>query len=329
MKSLIKFTIIFIKIYIILLISNINNIYFNLNSFNNKNKIYRNIVKINCYKNLSFDISLINCSFSLKFKIAKLEYNIRFNDRKNNFISTSHLTNYHNLHIFCVAKDKKKNISIFSIPNVYKNKYFKCIEYFHLNEIIKFGISLYIINNYIEYFKIFFFKDKLINYNNFIFQKDSEYEPYILLNKYTKLQSRIKSNNREKNIIENLLLKESYIKIPNFRIKFILALKESKWYYNNIYNNYFCFCKSSNSISCLYKTINQKCKYYLYLNIIDNNRNIFNKTDYLFSDFSSTETAPGEAFFIFNEMNKQNLSVHYMTKREDIYKNYSNDLIYK
>jgi hypothetical protein len=77
-------------------------------------------------------------------------------------------------------------------------------------------------------------------------------------------------------------------------------------------------------MNCLYQNINQKCKYYLYLNIIDNNRNIYNKTDYLFCDFTSSETAPGEAFLIFNEMNKQNLSVHYMTKREDIYKNFSN-----
>lgn len=45
---------------------------------------------------------------------------------------------------------------------------------------------------------------------------------------------------------------------------------------------------------------------------------------YLFVDFSSPETAPGEAFLIFNEMNKQNFKVHYMTKREDIYKNFSN-----
>jgi hypothetical protein len=233
------------------------------------------------------------------------------------------------LHIFCIAKDIKKNISIFSIPNIDNYRFYKCIEYLKLNEHIKLGFSLYKINNYIEYFNKFLFIDKIINYNDLISIKDSEYEPYLLLDNYKKLKYRIKINNKEKNSIENLLLKESYIRIPNFSIKFSLSVNESSWYFKNIYNDYFCFCKSNISFYCLYKKIKQKCKYYLYLNIIDINRNIFNKTDYLFVDFSSPETAPGEAFLIFKEMNKQNFKVHYMTKREDIYKNFSNDLIYK
>ena len=168
------------------------------------------------------------------------------------------------------------------------------------NEHIKLGFSLYKINNYIEYFNKFLFIDEIINYNDLISMKDSEYEPCLLLNIYKKLESKIKINNREKNSIENLLLKKSYIRIPNFSIKFSLAENESSWYFKNIYNNYFCFCKSNKSFDCLYKKINQKCKYYFYLNIIDINRNIFNKTDYLFADFTSSETAPGEAFLIFN-----------------------------
>lgn len=319
MKSIFKLSIIFIKIFIILLIENIKNKYIKLNSFKNKN--ISNTIKNKCLKNLSFDIFLTNYSFSLKFKIAKLEYNIEFYDTKNNSIIPSYLTRYHNFHILCIMNDKTTNISIFSIPTIDKNQYFKCIEYFHLNEKIEFGISLYIINNYIEYFNKFFFKNELINYNNFIYLKDSEYEPFLLLNNYKKLQSRIKNNNKEQNCKENLLLKKSYYRIPTFEIKFSLASNESKWYYKNIFDIYFCFCKTTYSINCLYNKIKQKCKYYLYLNIIDNNRNVYNKTDYLFSDFSSPETAPGEGFLIFNEMNKQNLSVYYMTKREDIYKN--------
>ena len=320
MKS-IKLTIIFIKIFIILLIKNINNKCFKLNSFKNKNIIYSNTIKNKCLTNLSFYIFLTNYSFSLKFKIAKLEYNIGFYDTKKNSIVPSYLTRFHNLHIFCISKDKTKNISIFSIPNVEKNQYFKCIEYFQLNGKIEFGFSLYIINNYIEYFNKFIFKDELINYNDNTYLKESEYEPFLLLNNYQKFQSRIENNNKDKNFKENLLLKKSYYKIPKFEVKFVLASSESKWYYKNIFDIYFCFCKSANSINCLYNKIKQKCKYYLYLNIIDNNKNVYNKTDYLFSDFSSPETAPGEAFLIFNEMNKQNLNVHYMTKREDIYKN--------
>ena len=324
MKSKYFIIIIFIKIYIILLIKNIKNNYIKINLFNNKNINKINIIKIKSLKNLSFKLFLINYSFSFKFKIAKLEYSIEFYNKKNNSIAPPYLTLFHNLHIFCISKDIKKNISIFSIPTIDNNKFYKCIEYLKLNEHIKLGLSLYKINNYIEYYNKFLFIDEIINYNDIISIKDSEYEPYLLLDKYKKLKYRIKINNKEKNSIENLLLKESYVRMPNFSIKFSLSVNESSWYFKNIYNDYFCFCKSNISFYCLYKKIKQKCKYYLYLNIIDINRNIFNKTDYLFVDFSSSETAPGEAFLIFNEMNKQNFKVHYMTKREDIYKNFSN-----
>ena len=324
MKSKYFIIIIFIKIYIILLIKNIKNNYIKINLFNNKNINKINIIKIKSLKNLSFKLFLTNYSFSFKFKIAKLEYSIEFYNKKNNSIAPPYLTLFHNLHIFCIAKDIKKNISIFSIPNIDNYRFYKCIEYLKLNEHIKLGFSLYKINNYIEYFNKFLFIDEIINYNDLISIKDSIYEPYLLLDKYKKLKYRIKINNKEKNSIENLLLKESYVRMPNFSIKFSLSVNESSWYFKNIYNDYFCFCKSNISFYCPYKKIKQKCKYYLYLNIIDINRNIFNKTDYLFVDFSSPETAPGEAFLIFNEMNKQNFKVHYMTKREDIYKNFSN-----
>ena len=226
--------------------------------------------------------------------------------------------------IFCLSKDINKNISIFSIPSIEKNKFYKCIEYSKLNESLKLGFSLYKINNYIEYFNKLLFINKIINYNDLISIKDSEFDPFLLLDKYKQLECRIKNNNKEMNVIENLLLKQSYIRIPNLDIKFSSAIKENIWYFNNIYNDYFCFFKSNKSSEFLYKNISQKCKYYFYLNIIDINRNIYNKTDYLFADFSSPETAPGESFLIFNEMNKQNINVYYMTKREDIYKNFSN-----
>lgn len=324
MKSKYDIIKILLKIYILLLIKKIKNNYIKINLFNNKNIIKNNIIKIKCFKNLSFKYFLKNYSFSLKFKIAKLEYSIESYDKKNNSISSSNLTFFYNMHIFCVSKDIKNNISIFSIPTIDKNKFYNCIEYLKLNEHIKLGFSLYKINNYIEYFNKFLLVDEIINYNDLISMKDSEYEPFLLLDKYKKLEYRIKINNRERKSIENLLLKQSYIRMPNFSIKFSLAVNESSWYFTNIYDDYFCFCKSNKNFECLYKKINQKCKYYLYLNIIDINRNIYNKTDYLFMDFSSAETAPGEAFLIFNEMNKQNLKVHYITKREDIYKNFSN-----
>ena len=129
MKSKYFIIIIFIKIYIILLIKNIKNNYIKINLFNNKNINKINIIKIKSLKNLSFKLFLTNYSFSFKFKIAKLEYSIEFYNKKNNSIAPPYLTLFHNLHIFCISKDIKKNISIFSMPTIDKNKFYKCIEY--------------------------------------------------------------------------------------------------------------------------------------------------------------------------------------------------------
>lgn len=316
-----KIIIIFIKLYIIALLKYIKNncIKIKINKINNLN-----LNKIKYFKDLSFNISLINYSFSLKFKLAKLEYYIGFYKSHHNLIAPPYLTRYHNLHIFCVSHDFNKNISIFSIAGVNINKYYKCIEYIHFNDSIKLGFFIFKNKNYIEYFNLFLFTNRVINYNNLIFINESEYEPFLLLNQYKKFKHRIKVNDREQNKKENLQLRQSYYRNPTFLIKYFSALNESKWYFKNIFNNYFCFCKSNITSNCLYKNLKQNCKYFFYLNVVDNNRNIFKKTNYLFADFYSTDTATGESFLIFNEMNKQKMNVHYMTKREDIYKNFSN-----
>ena len=236
----------------------------------------------------------------------------------------SYLTLHYKLHIFCLTFDINRNTSIYSLATVDQNKFYKCIEFININYKMKFGFSIYKNNNYIEYLNKFIFTDRIINYDNLIFLNDTEYNPFLLLDGYKKISQLINSNDKEKNKMQNLQLKKSYYKMPTVSIKSLLSINESTWFFNNIYNKYFCFCKFNTSSHCQYKKINQKCKYYFYLNIIDNNRNIYNKTDYLFSDFSSSNTATGESFIIFNEMNTQKLSAHFMTKRDDIYKNFSN-----
>ena len=315
------FIIILIKLYIIFLIKNIKNNYIKIkNKYINKtiNISNYNFTKINNLKNLSFKTFLINYTFSLKYKIAKIEYNIEFYKEKHNLVIPSHLTRYHHLHILCLTHDIKRNISIFSMAAVVQNKFYKCVEFVNMNDNVKFGLSIYYNNNHIEYFHKFLFESKVINYDNLIFLKESEYDPFLLLDTFQKIKNRI--------TLENLKLKESYYKKPNFIIKLNLTPFDNKttWQYENIYNYHFCFYNSNNISNFSYNDINQKCKYYFYLNIIDNNRYIYNKTNYLFSDFSSSNTATGEAFLIFNEMNAQNLDVHFMTKREDIYNNFSN-----
>ena len=142
MKSKCYVTIIFIKLYILLLINNIKNNFIKINLFNNKKIIKRNIIKIKCLNNLSFNFFLTNYSFTFKFNISKLEYTLEFYDKTNNSIIPSYLTLFHKLHIFCLTKDIKKNISIFSMPTIEKNKFYKCIEYSKLNEKPNFKFSL-------------------------------------------------------------------------------------------------------------------------------------------------------------------------------------------
>ena len=159
-------------------------------------------------------------------------------------------------------------------------------------------------------------------YNRIGYKKDEEFSPLKqininYLNKIIKNENKTNSSNNEL-----FQLKQLFYFIPNHNIKTYLAQIEEKWYFKNIYYSFFCFCKYSLNSKCLYRNIQQKYKYYLYLSFIHSNRYIYNKTDYLFADFSSEHTAPGEAYLVFKEMFKQNISVYYLTKREDIYKEY-------
>ena len=324
-------------------------LYFNifLNTLRNKTQIKSNFEEIKndflfCYNisfnnsqkylsNINIQILLINYSFSFSFHRAKIEYKIAFYDKNKNLINPSHLNLYYKLHIFCQTNYFIENKNIKSLANIYKNKLYYCIEYFNINEKIDFGIEIYKNDKYFELIKINLFNDNLINYNNNSNINNMEFDPFFLINQHINLENKIDKEINNSNIInKTFLLKQSYISSPQLSIKSDFARKEEVWYFKNIFNNYFCYCKYSNNSKCLYEKIPQKCKYKLYLNIIDNNRNSYiNKTDYLLADFSLPETAPCEAFLVFKEMIKQNLNAHYMTQRDDIFKEYNDSNLYK
>ena len=284
----------------------------------------------NYLPNINIKISFINYSYSLIFHRGKIEYKFGFYDKNNNLIIPSYLNLYYKLHIFCQTNNIFENKNIKSIANIYRNKLFYCIEYFNINEKIDFGIEIYKNDKYLELIKIYLFKDSLINYNNYFSLNNMEFDPFILINEHIKLENKIDKEIDNSNIInKTFLLKQSYMSSPQLSIKSDFARKEETWYFKNIYNNYFCYCKYSTNSKCLYQKIPQVCKYKLYLNIIDNNRNSYiNKTDYLLADFSLPETAPCEAFLVFKEMIKQNLNAHYITQRDDIFKKYNNLNLY-
>lgn len=121
---------------------------------------------------------------------------------------------------------------------------------------------------------------------------------------------------------EALNLKSSFIQPPLFSLKRDIAQIEGKWYFNNIYNSYFCYCVGDSCINFekFDKYIFQVCKYNFYLTIIDNNRNLYPKTDYLLSDFFDENIDSPDAFPIFKEMMiSRNFNAHYLTMSKEIY----------
>ena len=129
-----KKIIIILNIFIFIYLSN-QTILFNNNIIVSKNLIllqnYSQLIKADFYfgKIKYLQISKIKYDFSFKYKIIKIEYKIGFYDNNKNLISPSDITLYNKLHIICHFEEINNNNNIIdSIPNIYKNQYFKCIE---------------------------------------------------------------------------------------------------------------------------------------------------------------------------------------------------------
>ena len=289
----------------------------------NISKVYPlfNYIKNEKLKSIYFNITFANFWFSFKYKIVKLEYYIGFYENINNIINPSDITLLYNLHVICQAtiKNISSNSSnnIYSLPNIYENKYFKCIEFFYINETLQFGIKIYeTYGNVIKlYPKIYLFNEKEINYKSLNNRNDSIFNPIFIHEEY---DNTIKNFQDEK-INQTLKLKKSYILHPLCNLKRNVAEVYNYWIRSNIYGNYFCFCKGLN---CLKSKIWQKCKFYFYLNIIDNNRYLYNKTEYIFTDFIFDDKSFDDTYPVFRQMEKENLPVHYITGDKNIYNEY-------
>lgn len=199
-------------------------------------------------------------------------------------------------------RNEYNSINIYSLANIIKNEKFQCIEYFQINEKINFGIKIYFGDK--KNVIINFFNTNLIKYKK-KYENNDKFNPSLIYMNYSYVNKSISTN--------SLNIKKFFIDKPKCSSKAKILSNYNIWYFNNIYNNYFCFCKGS----CLYIDISQLCKYNFYLSIIDNNKFLYNKTEFLFSDFyfgSSDDTFP-----IFKEMIKQNISAHYMDAKKYIY----------
>jgi len=252
--------------------------------------------------------------YSFKYNIVKFEYNFEFYESNNTLILPSDITLYKNLHIFCHYESNNSNIIINSFPDIVENRNFKCIEYFNINENIKIGIKIYEINkngeeinNYIKYI----YSGKILNFLNLFRNNDKLFDPLIINGNYLEFTNKI--------INDNMKLKKSYIKMPKCILKNNLIINDKQWIFGNIFNEYFCFCKELDSLKLKNQ---QSCKYFFYLNLIDKNRKVYSKIDFLFIDFIFNELSSDDAFPIFKEMIKENLPVHYLTESQEIYNEY-------
>ena len=258
------FTIIFLKENFIYKYKSIK-----IRTINNSILIPFNKYYINNYlKNyIFFNIT----SFSFKFNIAKIEYNITFYDENDNIIYPFDLL-LNDFRVICNSKINNTNLNINSLANIY-NKYFSCIEFFNLNEIIDVGINIYHIHEKSNYSNFYFILENSFNYNDLIYENNNIFDPLVINNEYNSLLNKI----NDKLINDTFKLKKSYIRYPNCILKRNIIMNESEWKFKNIYNHYFCFC---NGLNCLDLNVTEKCKFNFYINIIDNNRNIYPKTDY-------------------------------------------------
>ena len=264
-----------------------------------------------------FKITYFKYYFSLKYNIIKIDYKIGFYDKNNNVISPSKLALYKNLHVICFIEE---NINIDSLANIFQNQYFNCIEFLYLKKQIKFGIKIYQIEENIQYSVINLFNEDIFNYNNLFYENDDIFDPLFINKKYISL---IRNINNQK-INEVLKIKKLYLQCPYTTLKENSMVIYNKWEFKNIYNYHFCFCKGNN---CLDTNVAQKCKFNFYLYIIDNNREIYKKTDYLFIDFIFAKLPFDDTYPLFKEMIKQNLPVHYLTEKSEIYNEYCNNEI--
>ena len=264
-----------------------------------------------------FDIKYL---YSFKFNIIKVEYNFEFYEVNQTLIFPSDLSLYKNLHIFCHIETNYSNIIINSFPYIIENKIFKCIEYFNIYEKIKFGIKIYEINENLEdtsYHIIYFFSGEKFNYLNLFKKNDKVFDPLLNNRKYL-------LNKSKPYIINNSLkLLKSFAQIPKFILKRNLLVNDNNWNFENLFSEYFCFCKDLNFIKL---KNSESCKYYFYLNLIHKNRKVYSKTDYLFIDFIFNDLSSDDAFPIFKEMINEKMPAHYLTESTKIYNQYCSNI---
>ena len=150
---------------------NRNIIFYNL-GIKNKDTYTLSLKNITNIPPIYIIISKINCYFTNESDNIQVKYYFKLLDQNYNQIKPSDISLLYNLHLFCemylyITQDK-----IYSIVNIYKNKFYYCIEYTKNNEKAKFGIKIFKTNEMteeIQYDEILYSSDELIYQNKNVF----------------------------------------------------------------------------------------------------------------------------------------------------------------
>ena len=275
-------------------------------------------------KDIYFRVFNMSYNINFRFNIIYIEYKILFFYKNQTLISPSDLSLHHDLHIICRMQKGKTNWNIDSLAYIELNKYFKCIEYINIKEKINFGILIYELSNSSSYinFTQYFFSEDIFNYNKLNNKQNNKLFQPLLLNKEFYLM----------NINISSKLKHIYIQKPKCETKSKIDLPINEWKFLNIYHHYFCFCRGDN---CLYynllnhKNTTQICKYKFYLNLIEENKYLYKKTDYLLADFPGDFQSLDDAYPLFKKLINLKKNAYYMTINKMIFNVNNTDDIYK
>ena len=291
---------------------------------NNKNNVICNnfflsdyFKNINKGKDIFFNLTSVNYFVEPKMSIIKVEYFLNIYDIYENSILPSDFTLYHNFHIMCYINYIEQNNIIYSVANIHDKQY-KCIEFINKHDKIIFGIVIYETEKYGENKTINLFSYKQYKFYKYFYKKNNKFYCLLIIDSYNNLKTKIINNTLIKN---DLKLKQSYLLQPLCSCKNGEEINSNEWLFNNFFDNYFCFCKGP---MCQFQQIPQTCKYFFYLNIIDNYKDYYNKTEYLLGDFIYNGYSSDDSYPVFQEMINQNISAHYMTQDIDIYNKYCN-----
>jgi len=316
--------IILINIFIINYIRNddVNENFVELNKNSNLFPV-KNITNIS---KIYFNVNDLKYCYSKKFGLIEVKYFINVLDQNYNNIKPSNVFSLYGISFLCNIYISKNNKNIYSIANIYKDRFFYCVEFIKMEDKVNFGIKIYKSDSMadeIEYFQQFFFTNEIFNLNqNPSLENDNHFDLFFLYENYNQLVNKIQQiEDKSSHLKESHNLKSSFLQPPLFSLKRDITLVDGRWSFNNIYETYFCFCIGESCISITnFNSQNfQSCKYYFYLTIIDNNRNLYQKTDYLLSDFFEANIESSDVFPIFKEMYLRYSKVHYLTMSPDIY----------